>query len=197
MTEHAFAYPSVEAAHAFRSILNAFARPGQVKAFIPAVSASLPLWPTTAAVAVTLCDFQTDVWLSPLLGTEAVQNYLRFHTGAAITKNYAEADFVIASVDDAVLPLAQYARGTHEYPDRSATLILQVPGFAGTDTVELSGPGLETPARFSAEGLGVPFWQAMAENHALFPLGVDVVFVSPDAIAACPRSTAIHHRETA
>jgi alpha-D-ribose 1-methylphosphonate 5-triphosphate synthase subunit PhnH len=47
-----------------------------------------------------------------------------------------------------------------------------------------------------AEGVPLSFWEAMAENHAQFPLGVDVIFVSPDAIAALPRSTAIRLQET-
>jgi alpha-D-ribose 1-methylphosphonate 5-triphosphate synthase subunit PhnH len=196
MIEHAFADPSIDAAHAFRSIMGAHARPGLPKPFHPGVTPPLPLWPTAAAVALTLCDFQTPVWLSSLLATDAVLKYLRFHTGAAITGQINEAAFVLASSADDILPLMRFAQGTHEYPDRSATLVLQVSGFEHSCSVELSGPGLEAPTLFGVEGLGNSFWQAMAENHALFPLGVDVIFVSPDAIAACPRSAAIHILET-
>ena len=196
MSEHAFADASIETAQAFRLIMGAIARPGRVKPFTPAVASPMPLWPAAAAVAITLCDFQTSVWLSPLLGTDCVLKYLRFHTGATITNVSGEATFVIGSVEDPVLPLTQYAQGTHEYPDRSATLILQVPGFDGSFKVERSGPGLETPAPFGVQGIGAAFWQAMAENQSLFPLGVDVIFVSPDAITACPRSTKIRLLET-
>lgn len=196
MTEQAFADPSIEAAHTFRLIMGALARPGRAKPFTPAVSSPLPLWPTAAAVALTLCDFQTPVWLSAPLATAPVLNYLRFHAGATITSHVDDAAFAIASAEDPVLPLTRYARGTHEYPDRSTTLILQVPGFSCPAAVELRGPGLEAPSPFGVQGFGTAFWLAMAENHSLFPLGVDVIFVSPEAIAACPRSTSIRLLET-
>ena len=47
------------------------------------------------------------------------------------------------------------------------------------------------------EGLDVGFWNEMMQNHDGFPIGVDVVFIAPDAICACPRSTAISLKETA
>ena len=35
------------------------------------------------------------------------------------------------------------------------------------------------------------FWQAWADNHALFPCGVDVVFAAGSQLLALPRSIAV------
>lgn len=84
--------------------------------------------------------------------------------------------------------------GMHEYPDRSATLVLQVQGFRRMDAV-LSGPGIKGKLHFGAEGLVQPFWTEMTENQARFPVGVDVILVASRSIAALPRSTAVHFEE--
>lgn len=36
----------------------------------------------------------------------------------------------------------------------------------------------------------------MAENHARFPVGIDVIFAAPGQLAALPRSTAIRMLES-
>jgi alpha-D-ribose 1-methylphosphonate 5-triphosphate synthase subunit PhnH len=91
---------------------------------------------------------------------------------------------------------SHFAQGTHDYPDRSATLVLQVEDIRAEGPVMLSGPGIPQRLRFGASGLGDGFWAAMAENHAGFPIGVDVIFVSPTSIAALPRSTDIELAES-
>ncbi len=171
--------------------MNAMARPGRIAPFEPDVEAPDPLYRGTAAVALTLCDFQSPVWLSPAFDNPDVGHYLRFHTGAALNDNPANVSFALLSSTGPVPDLGLFAQGTHEYPDRSTTLLMQVPSLVAEGGCELSGPGLETPRRFLAEGLDPEFWQQMALNSQRFPLGVDVIFISPNSIAAIPRSTAI------
>lgn len=190
MTEHAFTNAAIEAAHAFRSIMQAMSRPGVPVDMTAAIHAPAPLNATAAAVALTLCDFQTPVWLAPSLRHQDVERYLKFHTGAPITGNPEEAQFAFVSDVHEQPDLQRLSPGTHEYPDRSATLVLQVPGFRRMDAV-LSGPGIKGRVHFGVEGLGQPFWAAMAENHARFPMGVDVILAAPGGIAALPRSTAV------
>ena len=195
MTERGFADIAVDSARVFRAIMQAMARPGLVMNASPPLTAPPPLLQTTAAVALTLCDFQTPIWLSSGLRSGEIERYLRFHSGAPITGQIEEAQFILASADD-VPSVRALALGSHEYPDRSATLVIQVRGFRTGDVV-LSGPGVKAAASFGVEGLGASFWAAMAENHDRFPVGVDVIFASTNAIAALPRSTAIKLREIA
>lgn len=176
--------------------MKAMARPGAITGMPSELMPPAPLLPAAAAIALTLCDFQTPVWLSPGLVNADVAQFLRFHTGAPLVTDFSRALFVFVAADDDVPALEDLAQGTHEYPDRSATLVIQVSGFH-TDTVEIAGPGIPAPASFGVAGIGSPFWEAMACNHARFPLGVDVFFAGPRSVAALPRSTAIRLKETA
>jgi alpha-D-ribose 1-methylphosphonate 5-triphosphate synthase subunit PhnH len=190
MTEQGFSNVAIESAHAFRAIMQAMARPGRVMEMSTEAAPPAPLLPTASAVALTLCDFQTPVWLSPALYNEQVIRYLRFHAGAPIVAEAQAAQFVFTTSSELMPQPGLLLQGTHEYPDRSATLVVQVAGFGSTD-VELSGPGIRGAEGFGVEGLGELFWAAMAENHMRFPVGVDVIFAAPGKMAALPRSTAI------
>jgi alpha-D-ribose 1-methylphosphonate 5-triphosphate synthase subunit PhnH len=195
MTEHGFSDVAVQSAHAFRSIMQAMARPGRLMPIGERLEAPEPMLASGAAVALTLSDFQTPIWLAPELRTERVMRYLRFHTGAPITDEPGKAMFLFAVAGEYLPAKELLLQGTHEYPDRSATLVIQTKSFTKGD-VELSGPGIRGLERFGVAGLGESFWAAVSENHARFPVGVDVMFVAPDLVAALPRSTAVRVVET-
>jgi alpha-D-ribose 1-methylphosphonate 5-triphosphate synthase subunit PhnH len=196
MTDRGFSNVAVDAAHSFRSIMQAMARPGRMMPIGEGMEAPEPMLASAAAVALTLCDFQTPIWLAPELRTKRVMHYLRFHTGAPITEEPGKALFLFAVAGDHLPAHDLLLQGTHEYPDRSATLVIQAEGFAPAH-VELSGPGIRGFERFGVTGLGVGFWAAMRQNHERFPVGVDVIFTAPKLVAALPRSTAAHVVETA
>jgi alpha-D-ribose 1-methylphosphonate 5-triphosphate synthase subunit PhnH len=193
MTETGFTNAAIDSAHAFRTIMQAMARPGVPVSLEPALQAPAPLHTTSAAVALTLCDFQTPVWLSPALRNERTVHYLRFHTGAPVAERMEDAHFAFLSAQEQH-PLSLFAQGTHEYPDRSATLIIQTEAFNSRDVV-LEGPGIKGTAGFGVEGLAQEFWAGMAENHLRFPVGVDVIFAAPRSLAAVPRSSAVRIAE--
>ena len=196
MTERGFSDAAVQSAHAFRAIMQAMARPGRVMEIGADVEAPSPLLSSAAAIALTLCDFQTPVWLSPELSNERVAHYLRFHSGAPLAADPGSAQFVFATASSLVSKLELLRQGTHDYPDRSATLVVQIAGF-GRVMVELAGPGLRGSQNFGVDGLDAAFWESMVENHARFPTGIDVIFAAPGQMAALPRSTAIRMLETA
>lgn len=195
MTETGFTDVAVNSACAFRAIMQAMARPGVPVALETGLSAPAPLNSAAAAVALTLCDFQTPVWLSAALRTERVERYLRFHTGAPLVAQPEEAQFAFLDCDEEQPSLPLFAAGTHEYPDRSATLVIQARRYNDRDVL-LSGPGIKGTVAFGVDGLTQAFWSAMAENHAGFPTGIDVIFAAPAGIAALPRSTALRVGET-
>ncbi len=104
---------------------------------------------------------------------------------------------VFALLDEAeVLPhIDLFSIGTEEYPDRSATLIVQVAEVQGVSQVEASGPGLKDPVTFGIAGANAAFWQRLQMNAALFPLGLDFIFAAPTGIASLPRSTRLAVKE--
>lgn len=179
----------------FRTILDAMAKPGHVLQFHPTDESPAPLSGNVAAIIQTLCDFQSAIWLGKGFANDGVQRFIKFHTGAPFTDVPAAAGFALLSANAAMPKLSEFAQGTHEYPDRSTTLIVQVDGFTNSD-VGLSGPGLKAPASFGAKGLTPEFWRQMITNSQQYPLGVDAIFVSTDALACCPRSTRIQLKES-
>ncbi|MBB4286996.1 phosphonate C-P lyase system protein PhnH [Roseospira goensis] len=176
----------------FRAALDAMSRPGTVQPLPVPVAPPPPLVPWAGALALTLIDGDTPVWLDRVLDRPAVRTWLRFHCGCPLVDDPGAAAFALigdaASLDD----LTPFRLGPPEYPDRAATLIVQVAGLGtGPDGHRLSGPGIRDHARLSAVGLADGFWPALADNAALYPDGVDVVLAAPDGLAALPRSVMV------
>lgn len=172
----------VEASRVFRAAMNAMARPGDIQE-VEGVAPPAPLSMAAGALLLTLCDPDTGVYLAGVADTETVRTWLGFHTGAPFV-SADRADFAVGSWVD-LMPLDQYRIGTAEFPDRSTTLIVEMPRIAGSGPA-LSGPGIRDTAHLS-----LPDTAAMQRNAMLYPLGVDFFLTSGSQIAALPRSTQI------
>jgi alpha-D-ribose 1-methylphosphonate 5-triphosphate synthase subunit PhnH len=176
---------SMGLARDFRTILDAMARPGRVGAVSDKTDAG-PLDAAAARVLAVLSDRDAPVWLAPSLRTEAIDRFLRFETGAAAVEDPSAAAFLVG--DWSALAHLDIPVGTPEYPDRGATLILNVPRLETGGGVTLTGPGIETSHALDS-GLPADFWAARAANHALYPLGWDAVLTNGARLAALPRTT--------
>jgi alpha-D-ribose 1-methylphosphonate 5-triphosphate synthase subunit PhnH len=86
---------------------------------------------------------------------------------------------------DALLPLDSYRIGEAEYPDRSATLIVELTDLR-PEGATLTGPGIRDTARLS-----LPETEAFRRNARLFPLGLDFFLTAGDRVAALPRTTRV------
>ena len=185
-----FADPVRAAQATFRALADALSRPGRPVALTAAIAPPAPLTPELAVIAATLADADTSLWLDESLAASGdVADWLRFHTGARITGDRAEATFALVAHPAALPPLGAFAFGSDAYPDRSTTLVLAVDGFDGAPAVRLSGPGLAVPADFAVRPLGAAFWAAVAATRGGFPRGLDLFFAGAGAVAGLPRST--------
>jgi len=185
----AFSDSVLGAQSVFRAVMDAAARPGRVLSLAGAASAPPPLSRTAAAIALTLADYDTPVFLDPpLAGAPEVTAWLRFHTGAPVTADPACAAFAFIADPAAAAPFAAFAPGTPEYPDRSTTIVFQVETLSAGLPLTLSGPGIAGSTGFSAAPLPRDFLARLVANRALFPRGVDLLLAGPDAVAALPRS---------
>ncbi len=187
-----FAQPVVDAQFVFRSVMEAFSRPGRSIALPTRVAPPPPLTAEAGAIALALFDQDTPIWCdAPLAGDPALRNWLAFHTGAPVASGPDQAAFALISACDRMPSLSGFAQGTAEYPDRSTTLIMMVDTLMSRDIVRLEGPGIEETETIAPAPLPVNFRDQVRANHALFPRGVDILFASPGKIAALPRSTRI------
>ena len=176
----------------FRSVMDAMARPGTVQRIVPMAGSPGPMMRGTAAIALTLFDHDTPLWLDARMAERSdVVIWLKFHTGAPVVQDSSIASFALIS-DGALLPaLERFALGTNEYPDRSTTVILQVESLDSGRSFELRGPGIDGVATLQASIRPFDLFERLQFNEALFPRGIDLVLVADDAVVAIPRTTRV------
>jgi alpha-D-ribose 1-methylphosphonate 5-triphosphate synthase subunit PhnH len=185
-----FADKVLSAQSTFRSVMDAMARPGSVQRVVAAAGTPAPMMCGAAAIALTLFDHDTPLWLDPSMSaTSDVTKWLKFHTGAPVIADSSICSFALIG-DASLLPgLDRFAFGSNEYPDRSTTLILQVESLTQGPALELRGPGIDGTAVLQATIQPANLFERLEINQTLFPRGIDVVLVHDDAIVAIPRTT--------
>ena len=208
--------PVKDSQRCFRTILNALSQPGTVGHLdaVPLNQAPSSWTEATWAVAMTLLDGDTRVWLSTSLATPIALASLQFHAGCPISQDPSEADFVFVGHPIEQPNWSSLRQGEAEFPDLSATVILQVPGIevvepsspsgeastapsvAPSTTWELRGPGIAQTQLLRLQHDPEDPWleklrDALVANRATFPLGVDLLLVWRDLVCALPRSTRI------
>ncbi|SFL19843.1 phosphonate C-P lyase system protein PhnH [Shimia haliotis] len=175
-----FADAPVDAAHAFRAAMTAMARPGTVHT-LHGAQPPAPLSVAAGTLILTLCDPDTPLHLAGDWDRKEVRAWIAFHVGAPLVT--AEAAMFALGDWDALAPLTRFAIGTPEYPDRSATLIVE---GATPERAVLRGPGIKDTVE-----MGLPEIAAFQLNATLFPLGLDFFFTSGAQVAALPRTTKV------
>jgi len=187
-----FADPVLAAQSTFRAVLDAMARPGSVQRISVALAPPSPLSRGAAAIALTLCDHDTPVWLgTDLAAHDDVAAWLRFHCGCEFVTEPARAAFAFAGAAADLPNFAAFNLGTSDYPDRSTMLILQVRTLQTGAGLVLTGPGIRGSSRLLADPLPPGMSARLAQNHALFPRGIDLILATDDAVAALPRSVRV------
>ena len=192
LTLPGFSNPVDDSQTVFRAVLTALSRPGL------SVSLQLPPFPVPAgefspgmlALALALCDQDTPIWLDATADTPEARHHLRFHCASPFAAEPAKCSFAFITRPETMPCLQEFNPGRADYPDRSATLVINTELFSPqVRTLELTGPGVKgsdcgawQPFRIS--GLPLWFWEDWEANHAAYPLGVDVIFVDKDAEGA-------------
>jgi alpha-D-ribose 1-methylphosphonate 5-triphosphate synthase subunit PhnH len=181
-----FAEPVAQAQACFRAVLDAMSRPGTLTTAGEGLMVPAPLAQATAAVLLTLVDYDTPLWLDA--ACEPARDWIAFHCGTGFTDQPANAAFALAL---GLPDLATLSPGTHEQPETSATLILQVTSLHEGPRYLLRGPGLRADATLAVTGLPDDFASIWQRNRAGFPLGVDLVLCAGTTLAALPRSVTV------
>ena len=192
------------AQRAFRSVLDAFARPGTVQSIElapgnPARPAALDAALEAATrlfvdQAVTFCVADSE--------TDATTAYLTSETHARRAP-LRDADFVVvparADAQTAREAVAEAWRGTLTSPEKGATVLMGCARLAevpedgqvaepAVHVVALRGPGVERENRFAVDR--ADWLRARDARGDEFPCGIEIVLVDPDGrVVAVPRSS--------
>ncbi len=178
----------------FRCALTALSEPGRLLEFPVPLEATCRqlgagVGPAALGLMLALADGDTPIWLDRKAAS--VATFLGFHTGAPLADTPGAARFALIA-DPAVGPgLPSFDPGSLDYPDRSATLVIEASRLASGGRIGFSGPGIPTRRFLTIEGLPKGFAAEWAVNHAQFPCGVDVLIACGNRIVGLPRSTAL------
>ncbi|MFG6083227.1 phosphonate C-P lyase system protein PhnH [Paracoccus litorisediminis] len=172
-----FADAPRQSALAFRAIIDVMSRPGKL-ATLQGATPPASLSVAAGTVILTLADANTGIYLAGDLDSPALRQWIAFHTGAPITTADC-ADLAIGTWAD-LHPLDRYRTGTVEYPDRAATLIVEL-GETPAPNASLTGPGIKD--RIAAFVPGA--------RPTSFPLGLDLILTAGAQVSALPRSTQV------
>jgi len=194
-----FADSTAQSQLVFRCALDALARPG-TPVGIPAaslVSPSVNTCAASASVLLALLDQDCTLWLSPTLANGPAAAWLRFHTGCRVEQDCSKADFVWAASIAELPPLQRLRQGSAEYPDQSATCVVEVTGWrtaaaSDSEAVSLRGPGVRDVFTLAVDGMDAGFVQQHHAMQAHAPCGVDMFFCAGDAVLGFPRSVRLH-----
>ena len=177
-----FATAPQQSARAFRAALEAMARPGTIWT-LDGATPPAPLSIAAGVLVLTLCDGTTPLHLGPSLNIPLIRDWITFHTGAPLVAA-PDAQFALGTWAD-LTPVDRFAIGLPDYPDRSATLIVEMPALTTT------GPRLTGPGIASHTHLSLPETAAFQANRTQFPLGFDTYLACGNRVAALPRSTRV------
>ncbi|MBM3093939.1 phosphonate C-P lyase system protein PhnH [Ensifer canadensis] len=191
----AFADPVFSAQSVFKSLMDGFARPGQIIRLEASSIPPAPMGAAAGAVALTLCDHDTAVWLTPALGKSAVPQWIAFHTGAPVTDTKTDARFAFVEKGAPVPGFDQFSLGTQEYPDRSTTLVIEIEALTGGEPLTAHGPGIKDDITIAVRGLPEVFLDFWSANRAIFPRGIDLVLTSGDSVLCLPRTSRLSRQE--
>ncbi|KPW68399.1 MULTISPECIES: phosphonate C-P lyase system protein PhnH [Pseudomonas syringae group genomosp. 2] len=190
LLQPAFTDPVLDAQRSFRVALKALSGPGVIQTLPtrhqpPALQG---LDSATHALCLALLDLDTPLWLAPEFDTPAIRANIAFHCGSPIVSDRHAARFALLDAST-VRDLHGFDTGNDRYPDQSCTLLIQLPGLQGGQTLAWSGPGIEQQNSVALP-LDEAFWTER-EARNVFPCGLDVFFVSGNQMLGLPRSTRV------
>jgi len=187
-----FTDPVHDAQRAFRRALDGLAHPGRPYVLGSAI-AGLKLGPAMGHLLLALTDDDTPVWWQKNGSSEC--EWLRFHTGGRPAAHPGVASFAVLTDAEAMPLLSTFALGSPEAPEKSATLLIEVPSLEAGAAIELRGPGIQESQTVRIAGLADGFWAQWQGNHAAFPQGVDIIFTCADKALGLPRTTRVRRLE--
>lgn len=184
-----FSEPELQSQQVFRHVLTALSEPGTVQR-LQTSEAPEGMHTASYQICLALLDAETPLWIEPALKTDAMVSALRFHCGCPVVGNPEQAEFALVTPDFEG-DLSFFALGSHEYPDRSTTLIVQADSLDMADTWTLRGPGISDKRSLGISGLSARWPDMIVANRGLFPRGVDLLFTAGTDFVGLSRTTQV------
>lgn len=183
-----FMDPVFDSQAVFRTVLSCNAYPGRAFTLNRSVDGPGPFCAATAALCLTLLDFETSLWLDDEGRVDHIVDWLSFHCTVSLTKDHRKTLFAIVIDPQSMPGLLEFSPGEVEAPELGSTLIVQVPSLVDGLVTQWSGPGIRDKVWPRIGGLPAQFWPDREMIREIYPRGVDVFFTSGSSIVGLPRT---------
>ena len=180
--------PVLDSQKIFRQLLTGMSEPGVISTVQGVIEHPMGLFPATYAIALTLFDQDTRIFLSDNMQQNEISDSLRFHSSISQVSLAADADFVICNESDRP-DLDQLNWGTEAYPDQSCTLIIQCRSFFQGIVYRATGPGIKGSSKICSSAFNGTLLHQREKLSSRFPLGIDLILTSGRDFFCIPRTT--------
>src|SRR6195256_3118212 len=109
-----FADKVLSAQSTFRSVMDAMARPGSVQRIAAVAGTPAAMMRGTAAIALTLFDHDTPIWLDAVMcATADFAKWLKFHNSAPVFADSSISSFALIGEAQNLAGLDRFAFGSN------------------------------------------------------------------------------------
>ena len=170
----------------FQAVLSALEHPGVV-VHLPKYNGSpWPLNIASAALLTTWVNPETPVWTDLCWDSDPAA-WLQQTCACSLVTEPCMARVAFVADPLRIPPLKQFYLGEDDRPERSTTLVLQVPGFSGPNGRHRYVPVGSRRLKAKPTGLPLRFWSDWEDQRRHPPLGIDVFCTCADTMIALPR----------
>ena len=189
--------------HIFRVALDALANPGTIRQGIvhPFIGQELAEGNRyLASLLFTLLDHEVSLHVAPGPDADALAELMARRARVSLT-GAGSASFVVAEATTVDVSLPEtLCRGSLEYPDDGATLLLDMPALDqetdGAITHTLSGPGIRAEQPIRLPGMSPALLASRERAIEHYPTGIDMLLIDRSGrITGLPRTTTIATRD--
>ena len=185
----------------YRAALQALSYPGRLIDLDHDASTPKDTNRVVAGLLSALLDSETSLWCSSKDQLIQACEWLQFHTDCAVLESSEQADFLWIKNIEEFPEIERIKTGTDQYPDRSATCIIEVPSLSqkSIDFFTLKGPGIQFTSELHVKGWSKEIYKKLlsiwTQNHQLFPCGIDLYLSDGQHLIGLPRSTQLSYLE--
>lgn len=179
----------------FRTILDAMARPGTIHRIKDQqINPPDDLHRVSAYIGFALLNAEVTFYIDGV--RKQIAYYFTINTFSRESL-CSEANFLFLTGSSSTDIIDTAKSGNLLYPERGATLVIDIDTVSSVPLVHghgltLQGPGVENEISFFIEGISLSLIAAIKEKNEEFPLGVDVILTDRHNDFVCiPRSSKI------
>ncbi|MDX1737749.1 MAG: phosphonate C-P lyase system protein PhnH [Alphaproteobacteria bacterium] len=196
--------PVHDTAQTFRQLMTVIAEPGKIERLNMACDHPTALSKATSLILLTLLDMDTQLYLAPKYNLPEIRDFFTVQTGTKLVSKIEQAHFVLIDQNTDIDVYRELSIGNPEYPDQSATLIIQSEQtdalLTEVDTNKppsiaiASGPGIQSSREILLPDLPNDFLIWRDQKNSNFPCGFDMIFTQQSDIFALPRTTKVENQ---